>query len=78
MVIDRFVSLSAKEPWQTPDQALALVKRAYEDVNNTIGGFIPKPLPTKVLTSNGAASAMSAEPKSWDDVEETLVAKYAR
>lgn len=76
MVIDRFVALSASKPWQTPDQALGLVNQAYTDVNSTIQGFVPKPPPIKNLSSTALPSA-SVEPKTWDDVEKTLVAKYA-
>lgn len=77
-VVDRFVALSARSPWQTPEQIYALAEQAYKDVNEMIGGFIPKPKPTsKTLSTNGKSGGQPEEPKNWDDVPEYIAAKYS-
>lgn len=77
MVVDRFVALSASQPWQTPDQIVALANKAYQDVNQWISGWVPKPKTTRNLSSNGASTAVDDEPKSWDQVEAHMVKKFA-
>jgi hypothetical protein len=78
-VNNTFVALSAMEPWQTPDQALALAKKAYDQVNKRLGVFIPRAPVTKVLESNGSAvSRQVEEPITWEGVDAAMVRKFAR
>jgi hypothetical protein len=77
-VNNTFVALSAMEPWQTPEQALALAKKAYDQVNKRLGVFIPRAPVTKVLESNGSAvSRQVEEPVTWEKVDDAMVRRFA-
>ena len=76
-VRDRFVALSASNKWQTPEDAVQLMDRAYKEVNAWIGEIVPKPRPIKSPPKSGLSSRTKAEFKSWNDVEEAMVHHYA-
>lgn len=77
LVIARFVSLTADPTYDGSAQAaLRLANQAYKDVNEAIQGFIPQPKPTKTLNGH-SSSASVPEPKSWDNIEETMVSRFA-
>lgn len=70
LVLDRFVALSAREPWQTPEQAVSLAKRAYTEVTAKLSAFVPKPKPTKNPPVNGHSAAAKPQFTTWDQADE--------
>lgn len=72
-VLNRFVALSAQQPWQTPEQAVTLAKRAYDEVNNELGTFVPKPKPTRNPPPNGHSAAAKPAFTSWDQAEDFAI-----
>lgn len=75
-VVDRFMALGAMQ-CTTAEQAVALANQAYQEVNNWLGAWVPKPAPTKNLSTNGASTAVDDEPKNWNEVENHLVKKFS-
>ena len=76
-VRDRFVALSASNKWNTPDDAVTLMQRAYNEVNQWLGTIVPKPRPIKSAPKSGLSSRSKPEFKSWADVEESMVQQFA-
>ncbi len=69
-VLNRFVALSAQQPWQTAEQAVGLAKRAYDEVNTELGTFVPKPKATKNPPVNGHSAAAKPAFTSWDQADD--------
>ncbi|HEY5960953.1 MAG TPA: hypothetical protein VIV60_30565 [Polyangiaceae bacterium] len=76
MMVNRtFTALSATQPWQTPEQAVALAEKAYAEVNTWMGGFVPKPKATPPSPSQSSPTGQMAEPEKWDDVDGYIARK---
>lgn len=67
-VIDRFRVLASQEPPRNGDDVSALIRRAYDSVNDSMRGMVkPKPtLPT--VTSGQSTTRTTPQPKSLEDV----------
>jgi hypothetical protein len=82
MVSNRFSILAADNSAKTGQQFLdaqtarTLAQQAYDEVNQEIGSFIPKPQVTKVLSTNGSAVAEPKEPTTWAEIQERINVKY--
>lgn len=83
LVSNRFSILAADNAAKTGQQFLdattarTLAQQAYDEINAEIGAFIPKPVPTKVLSTNGSAVAEPKEPKTYEEAMEQIYSKYA-
>lgn len=80
LVLNTFVALSATNPWNTPEAIVALAQRAYDEVNEQVGAFVPKPPVIKNLdSSTSLIAANNNEPVKWDDksLEDRMVERYA-
>jgi hypothetical protein len=60
LVLDRTRAYLASGQPQTPEQALAIVERAYSDVNETLKGFAPRRQPVRSVSS--AVSSTTSQP----------------
>jgi len=60
LVLDRARSYLLQGQPQTPEQALAIVEKAYADVNETIRGFAPRRQPVRTATS--VTSSTNSQP----------------
>lgn len=64
----------------TPDQAVALVQAAYDEVNKTFGAMRPAPRPTRPTPSSVhvATSGASAEPRTMKEAALAALAQMRR
>lgn len=67
-VVDRVRSLAAAEPPRSPEEAVALTKRAYAEVRERFSKVIPAKPATKVVTSDKSTSSAAPAPKSMLDI----------
>lgn len=67
-ITDRTRVLMAQTPPRTPDEAVALVKRAYDDIKAQMRRVIPPRTATRPMTSDKSSTTAVAEPKSLEDV----------
>lgn len=67
-----FVAACSLTPPRSPAEAVALVEKAYADVNAALGTLVPKPPTRKVLRSNGATIKNAVEIKPGTPLREAL------
>lgn len=56
LVLDRARAYLAQGQPRTPQEAVAIVERAYADVNDTLKGFAPRRQPVRTVTSNSSTT----------------------
>lgn len=67
-LIDRTRVLMAETPPRTPDEAVSLAKRAYDDVKAQMRRVMPQRAPTRPMTSDKSSTTAVATPKNLEDV----------
>lgn len=67
-VIDRIRVLMAQQSPRTPDEAVALAKRAYEDVKASMRRVLPPRTQTRPMTSDKSSTTAAAVPTNLEDV----------
>ncbi|HEY1139936.1 MAG TPA: hypothetical protein VGE88_06985 [Lysobacter sp.] len=75
-VIDRTRVLAQANPPKTPEDAVAIAKQAYDDVNKQIRQFAPAKTPTAaVVTSDKSSTRSAPTPKSLEDIVRQSIAR---
>jgi len=67
-LIDRTRVLMAQAPPRTPDEAVSLAKRAYDEVKAQMRRVMPQRAPTRPMTSDKSSTTAVATPKNLEDV----------
>ena len=67
LVLDRARTYLAQGQPQTPEQALAIVERAYADVNETLKGFAPRRQPVRPITSTNSSTTSQPVARSLQE-----------
>lgn len=67
-----FVAACSLTPPRSPAEAVALVEKAYAEVNTALGTLVPKPPTRKVLRTNGATIKTAVEIKPGTPLREAL------
>lgn len=74
-VISRTRELAQQNPPNTPEEAVALAKRAYDDVNKQIRQFAPAKQPVTTVTSDQSSTRSDPAPKSLEDIVRQNIAR---
>lgn len=67
-IIDRTRVLMQQTPPRSPDEAVTLAKRAYDDVKAQMRRVMPQRTPTRPMTSDKSSTTAVATPKTLEDV----------
>lgn len=76
LVIDRTRALALETPPKTPEEAVALAKKAYDYVNTQVARFVPRKTAVVASPTSGQSSTRSEPaPKSLEDIVRQNIAR---
>lgn len=67
-IVDRTRVLMQQTPPRTPDEAVALAKRAYDDVKASLRKVMPQKTQVRTVTSDKSSTTALATPSTFEDV----------
>lgn len=65
--------MAYENPPQTPEEAVAIAQKAYENVTKWVRGMLPARAPAKVQASSGSAAKATPRPKSIHDLVDRVL-----
>lgn len=74
-IMDKVRIMIGSEAPNSPHEAIAMVEKAYSDVNESMRSFIPRRTQT-VMTSSSSSVSAQPQPKTLLDVVRTAAARY--
>lgn len=80
LVLDRITRMFGQTPPRSPQHAVEMTQRAYEDITGTISKLGPRPAAKKILTTNGSSTktTVAPKPKTADDVARRVFERARR